>query len=114
MQAGPGRPQWGDSSDEYAFNLAAFSDGRRGLVRLYSEIEPKYVDPIGAGRLEQPHVSRCHFLAANGSGWSVPTQLVDVQWKYGDDERIRAVNKARSPVTFSPSKCQAGQAAKLQ
>ena len=91
---------WGDSSSEYAFNLVAFSDGRRGLVRLYSEIEPKFVDPIGAGDTHKPHVNQCHFLAANGTSWSVPTEKVELQWAYGDAEHIRTINKVLSTFYY--------------
>lgn len=82
-----------DSHGEYAFNLAAFFDGRRNLVRIFTEIEPKYVRPIVTGDLTLPHVNKCSFTSANGSTWSTKTISVDTQWAYGDDERIRTVNK---------------------
>ena len=84
--------QWGESSSEYAFNLVAFSDGRRGLVRIYTEMEPKYVKPIETGELSLPHVNQCHFQG-NGTSSSEKTVLVDTQWAYGDETRIRTVNK---------------------
>ena len=82
---------------EYAFSLAAFFDGRRNLVRIFAEIEPKFVTPIATGELQLPHVSQCSFTAANGTTWSTPTLHVDTQWAYGDDERIRTVNRV-SPI----------------
>ena len=92
-----------DPSDElppnnstYTFNLAAFQDGRRFLVRIYSEIEPKYVEPISNGERQRPHVNSCHFIAKNGTNFTVPTILVNTQWAYGDAERIRTVNKVRN------------------
>lgn len=83
------------STGEYAFNLAAFLDGRRSLVRVFSEIEPKYVEPIATGNLRLPHVNHCTFTAANGTAWSTATLNVDTQWAYGDDERIRKINKVQ-------------------
>ena len=81
------------AESEYAFNLAAFYDGRRSLVRIYSELEPKFVKPIELGDLSSIHVNQCHFELANGTIWSTATSLVDTQWAYGDEKRIRTVNK---------------------
>lgn len=91
---------------EYAFSLAAFFDGRRSLVRIFAEIEPKYVTPIATGNLHLPHVSQCSFTAANGTTWSTPTLQVDTQWAYGDDERIRTINKASSFSDMQNLLCQ--------
>lgn len=95
VKASPGAGGGGQlaSQGEYAFNLAAFNDGRRNLVRIFSEIEPKYVEPIATRNLEKPHVNHCFFMAANGSSWSTATENVNTQWAYGDDERIRKINK---------------------
>ena len=89
---------------EYAFSLAAFFDGRRTLVRIFAEIEPKYVTPIATGDLQLPHVSQCSFTAENGTIWSTPTLQVDTQWAYGDDERIRTINKV-SPMVKPKKLC---------
>lgn len=84
---------------EYAFNLAAFYDGRRGLVRIYTELEPKYVKPIESGDLSSVHVKQCHFRFRNGTTWSTETSIVGVQWAYGDEERIRTINKVPLHIT---------------
>jgi len=55
----------------------------------------RFVRPIETGRLDQPHVNQCQFMSGNGTVWSVPTQQVDTQWAYGDEERIRTVNKVQ-------------------
>ena len=55
----------------------------------------RYVKPIENGRLSMPHVNQCQFMAGNGTVWSAPTKQVDTQWAYGDEERIRTVNKVR-------------------
>lgn len=86
------------SGAEYAFSLAAFFDGRRSLVRIFAELEPKFVTPIATGDLQLPHVSQCSFKAANGTIWSTSTLQVDTQWAYGDDDRIRTINKVGPPL----------------
>lgn len=80
----------------YSFNLAAFQDGRRSLVRIYTEMEPKYVEPIAYQQLSKPHVNQCSVVAENGSMYSVPTVQVDTQWAYGGPEQIERVNKVTS------------------